>query len=131
VTGMDVQHILQGTREQISAHSEGIVHLISDESGLCLKDARREVQHVLSVLDYSTHASFLEGQPVDYPWGRLVTIQEPIWGVVAITHFNQPLGQVASKIILAILANTSVLLKPCDKTPLSASGGPFGEWLGS
>jgi acyl-CoA reductase-like NAD-dependent aldehyde dehydrogenase len=77
---MDVQHILQGTREQLSAHSEGIVHLISDESGLCLKDARREVQHVLSVLDYSTHASFLEGQPVDYPWGRLVTIQEPIWG---------------------------------------------------
>jgi len=39
---------------------------------------------------------------------------------VAITPFNHPLNQVAHKIIPAIAAGTPIILKPSEKTPLTA-----------
>jgi acyl-CoA reductase-like NAD-dependent aldehyde dehydrogenase len=49
-----------------------------------------------------------------------VTVRVPIGLVCAITPFNRPLNQVVVKLAPAIAANNSVVLKPSEKTPLSA-----------
>ena len=52
---------------------------------------------------------------------RVFTRREPLLGVIsAITPFNHPMNQVAHKIAPAIATNNRVVLKPSEKTPLSA-----------
>src|SRR5258706_3195777 len=52
---------------------------------------------------------------------RVFTRREPLLGVIcAITPFNHPMNQVAHKIAPAIATGNRVVLKPSEKTPLSA-----------
>jgi phosphonoacetaldehyde dehydrogenase len=49
------------------------------------------------------------------------TLREPLLGVIsAITPFNHPLNQVAHKVAPSIATNNRMVLKPTEKTPLSA-----------
>ena len=50
----------------------------------------------------------------------VATLREPGGLVAAITPFNHPLNQVAHKLAPAIAAGAPVLLKPSEKTPLTA-----------
>jgi len=48
-------------------------------------------------------------------------LREPLQGVIsAITPFNHPLNQVAHKVAPAIATNNRMVLKPTEKTPLTA-----------
>src|SRR5690606_32813918 len=51
---------------------------------------------------------------------RIFTLREPLPLVAAITPFNHPLNQVAHKIAPAIAAGAPMILKPSDRTPLTA-----------
>jgi aldehyde dehydrogenase (NAD+) len=51
---------------------------------------------------------------------KIFTIREPLRCVVAITPFNHPLNQVAHKLAPAVAAGTPMVLKPSEKTPLTA-----------
>jgi putative phosphonoacetaldehyde dehydrogenase len=52
---------------------------------------------------------------------KVYTLREPLLGVIsAITPFNHPLNQVAHKIAPAIATNNRMVVKPTEKTPLSA-----------
>ena len=52
---------------------------------------------------------------------RVYTQREPLLGVItAITPFNHPLNQVAHKVAPSIATNNRMVLKPSEKTPLSA-----------
>jgi putative phosphonoacetaldehyde dehydrogenase len=52
---------------------------------------------------------------------RVFTRREPLLGVVsAITPFNHPMNQVAHKVAPSIATNNRMVLKPSEKTPLSA-----------
>jgi len=51
---------------------------------------------------------------------RIFTLREPVGRVAAITPFNHPLNQVVHKLAPAIAAGAPVLLKPSEKTPLTA-----------
>ena len=52
---------------------------------------------------------------------KVYTLREPLLGVIcAITPFNHPLNQVAHKIAPSIATNNRMVLKPSEKTPLSA-----------
>ncbi len=52
---------------------------------------------------------------------KVYTLREPLLGAIsAITPFNHPLNQVAHKIAPAIATNNRMVLKPTEKTPLSA-----------
>jgi phosphonoacetaldehyde dehydrogenase len=101
--------------------------LISRESGLCLKDTRHEVARAIDVFrfaaiealrddgeafagDVSAHGRDRRGH----------TIRVPVRLVAAITPFNHPLNQVAHKIAPAIAAGAPIVLKPSERTPLSA-----------
>ena len=52
---------------------------------------------------------------------KVYTLREPLLGVIsAITPFNHPLNQVAHKVAPSIATNNRMVLKPTEKTPLSA-----------
>jgi acyl-CoA reductase-like NAD-dependent aldehyde dehydrogenase len=65
-----------------------------------------------------------EAIPTDVTSARLrrvaVTTREPAGLVYAITPFNRPLNQVANKLGPALAAGNRVLLKPSERTPLTA-----------
>jgi len=119
--------------ERVAAHyceNEGPAsRLISAESGLCLKDTMHEVKRAVATLrdaanearrlaETDWEAPYLEAGEVRGP--ELRVVPEPVRLAVAITPFNHPLNQVVHKVAPAIAAGAPVVLKPSEKTPLSA-----------
>ena len=52
---------------------------------------------------------------------KVYTLNEPLLGAItAITPFNHPLNQVIHKVAPAVATNNRVVLKPSEKTPLTA-----------
>ena len=51
---------------------------------------------------------------------KIFTLREPVSLVACITPFNHPLNQVVHKLAPAVAAGAPVILKPSEKTPLSA-----------
>ncbi|MFD8964253.1 aldehyde dehydrogenase family protein [Streptomyces sp. NPDC059568] len=64
------------------------------------------------------------GLAADFPWteeiGNSLIVREPIGVVGAITPWNFPLQQVVTKVVPALLAGNTVVLKPSELAPLSA-----------
>lgn len=119
--------ILDRTRTLLEARREEFARLITSESGLCLRETRYEVGRALDVLRFaSIEALRDDGQVFSCdisPQGKsrkIVTLREPLPCAVCITPFNHPLNQVAHKVAPALAAGTPVILKPSEKTPLTA-----------
>ena len=120
--------ILKKAAELLRTKAEEASDLITRESGLCKKDSLYEVGRVCDVLVFSAMEALRDdGQAFSCdltPHGkqrRVFTKREPLLGVIsAITPFNHPMNQVAHKIAPAIATNNRVVLKPSEKTPLSA-----------
>ncbi|MGZ5035895.1 MAG: phosphonoacetaldehyde dehydrogenase [Usitatibacter sp.] len=120
--------ILEKAAVLLRARTEEASDLITRESGLCKKDSLYEVGRVCDVLAFSAMESLRDdGQAFSCdltPHGkarRVFTRREPLLGVIsAITPFNHPMNQVAHKVAPAIATNNRMVLKPSEKTPLSA-----------
>jgi len=102
--------------------------LITLESGLCKKDSIYEVGRVCDVLTFAGMEALRDdGQSFSCdltPHGksrRVFTRRDPLLGVIsAITPFNHPMNQVAHKVAPSVATNNRMVLKPTEKTPLSA-----------
>jgi putative phosphonoacetaldehyde dehydrogenase len=112
----------------IAAKREDLARLITLESGLCLKDSLYEVGRASDVLLFAANQALVDDGEVfscdltAHGKNRKVyTLKEPLLGaIVAITPFNHPLNQVIHKVAPAIATNNRVVLKPSEKTPLTA-----------
>ncbi len=99
--------------------------LITDEAGMCVKDAAVEVERSIGNLRLAAaEAQRLDGEALRYSKGGVdklaLTLHEPAGVIAVITPFNRPLNQVVVKVAPAVAANNAVVLKPSEKTPLSA-----------
>jgi putative phosphonoacetaldehyde dehydrogenase len=111
-------------RERVGPASD----LITKESGLGKKDSIYEVGRVCDVFTFAAMETLKDdGQAFSCdltPHGknrRVYTRREPLLGVIcAITPFNHPMNQVAHKVAPSIATNNRMVLKPSEKTPLSA-----------
>jgi len=119
--------ILNETAEAIEAAREEFAELITLESGLCVRETRYEVGRALDVLRFAAIEALRDdGQIFSCdvsPQGkarRIYTSREPLGLVVAITPFNHPLNTVVHKLAPAIAAGVPLILKPSEKTPLTA-----------
>lgn len=127
LTRYERQQILLRTAELIVERREAISELITLELGISRRDARYECGRARDVFalagylmvgddaesfacDISAH-----GQP-----RRIFTTREPLKAIGAITPFNHPLNMVAHKLAPAVATNNCVVLKPTEKTPLTA-----------
>jgi phosphonoacetaldehyde dehydrogenase len=119
--------ILSGVAERLAEHRDELSTLISRESGLCLKDTRHELARAVDVFRFAaiealrdegeTFAGDITAHGGDR---RAHTLREPVRLVAAVTPFNHPVNQVAHKLAPAIAAGAPIVVKPSEKTPLSA-----------
>src|ERR1700691_5668778 len=112
----------------IAAKREDLARLITLESGLCLKDSSYEVGRASDVLLFAANQALIDDSEVfscdltaHGKSRKVYTLKEPLLGAItAITPFNHPLNQVIHKVAPAVATNNRVVLKPSEKTPLSA-----------
>ncbi len=119
--------ILMKARSLLEQRAEEFAQLIRSEAGLCIRETRYEVGRAQDVLMFAAHEALRDdGQVYSCdisPQGerrKIFTTREPLRLAVAITPFNHPLNQVAHKLAPAIAAGVPVILKPSEKTPLTA-----------
>ncbi len=124
----DRYKICYSIADAIRARAEEISDLITAECGICKKDSRYEVGRACDVFVFAGNAALADdGQIFSCdltPHGKqrkVYTLREPLQGVIsAITPFNHPLNQVAHKVAPSIASNNRMVLKPTEKTPLTA-----------
>lgn len=119
--------ILDNVRKLLLERKEEFAQTISGEAGLAMHEARYETGRAYDVLFFAAMECLKDdGQVFSCdisPQGKarkIFTQREPLNLAVCITPFNHPLNQVVHKIAPAIAAGTPVILKPSEKTPLTA-----------
>jgi phosphonoacetaldehyde dehydrogenase len=119
--------ILIRAAERLAARREEIADLITAESGLCKKDTLYEVGRAGDVFTFAAHAALTDDSQTfscdisaHGRRRRIHTQREPLRAISAITPFNHPLNQVAHKVAPSIATNNTMVLKPSEKTPLTA-----------
>jgi putative phosphonoacetaldehyde dehydrogenase len=128
LTRYERYRICYQTAAALRARTEEIANLITAESGLCKKDSTYEVGRACDVFIFAGNAALQDdGQIFSCDLTahgkrrKVYTLREPLLGVIsAITPFNHPLNQVAHKVAPSIATNNRMVLKPSEKTPLSA-----------
>jgi len=120
--------ILFRAKALLEEQREEFAQLISAESGLCLRETRYETSRAADVLHFSAIEALRDdGQTFSCDITsagkarKIFTLREPVTLVAAVTPFNHPLNQVAHKIAPAIAAGAPMILKPSEKTPLTAA----------
>ncbi len=125
-----LSHLLHG----ISARAEAFTETIVAESGKPIRFARAEVARAQDTL----RATLAELERLGGEWRRYDVApylegysgrwrREPVGACGFVTPFNFPLNLVLHKVAPALAAGCPFVLKPADKTPLSAS--MLGELL--
>lgn len=120
--------ILMRAGEIIATRLDEISRTITLESGLCRKDSLYEVGRASDVLLFAANQALVDDGQVfscdltHHGKSRKVyTMKEPLLGAItAITPFNHPLNQVIHKVAPSIATNNRMVLKPSEKTPLTA-----------
>jgi len=119
--------ILRKSADLLENRQERFAQLLCMEAGKPIRDARAEVGRAVQVLRFaSEEAKRNDGELIKMDSaiggeGRIGFAKRvPVGVIAAITPFNFPLNLVLHKIAPAIAAGCTVVLKPAEKTPLSA-----------
>ncbi len=128
LTRHDRYGILMRAGAIIASRRDELARLITLESGLCLKDSQYEVGRASDVLLFAANQTLIDDGEVfscdltaHGKTRKVYTMKEPLLGAItAITPFNHPLNQVIHKVAPAVATNNRVVLKPSEKTPLTA-----------
>lgn len=125
MTPRDRSHLLWRIGDLIDANAEEFAQLESLDNGKSLASARGDVGVAAELFRYfAGWATKMEGTsiPMSVP-GRefhAYTRREAIGVVAGIVPWNFPLTMAAFKIVPAITAGNTVVLKPAEQTPLTA-----------
>lgn len=120
--------VLERAGALIHDRRDAFARIIVAEAGKTIIQARKEVMRCVNTLKLSAEeAKRNAGEiiPFDaYPGSELRQgwfTREPLGIITAITPYNDPLNLVAHKLGPAIAGGNSILLKPSELTPLSAT----------
>jgi len=126
VPAVEKIEIFLRTRELLLRNEDSFVHILSLEAGKTLSNAKGEVRSTAERLkltpeDYSK----IRGEHIPGDWSDETVgtsadvLREPLGVVLAISPFNYPLYITSTKVIPALLAGNSVVVKPASQDPLS------------
>ncbi|MEM1385184.1 MAG: NAD-dependent succinate-semialdehyde dehydrogenase [Pseudomonadota bacterium] len=110
--------------ELIMAHQEDLAQLITAEMGKPLAEARGEIAYGATFIEwFAEEAKRIYGDviPGHQPDKRLVVLKQPVGVVGAITPWNFPNAMITRKVAPAIAVGCTVVIKPAEQTPLSAT----------
>ena len=129
LSGLQRAELLKKNIRSLQKNKKVFSKLISLESGLCIKDSLHEVERAINCLNFCAIQAnvidnidltreFLTGKEPGNP--ELRVFSEPLDLAIGITPFNHPLNLVIHKVGPAIVAGTPIIVKPSEKTPLTA-----------
>ncbi|MFG2865929.1 aldehyde dehydrogenase family protein [Streptomyces sioyaensis] len=111
--------LLAALSEELAACQEQMASLITAEVGTTIGFSRR-VQAGLPVTMTRLHAELAADFAFEERVGNSLVLLEPVGVVGAITPWNYPVHQIVCKVVPALAAGCTVVLKPAELTPLSA-----------
>lgn len=123
LTAKERSAILRRWFNLITEHTEELAHLITEEMGKPLAEARGEVAYGASFVDWFAEEGRRIYGDVIAPHmtdKRILAIKQPVGVVAAITPWNFPLAMITRKVSPAIAAGCTVVIKPSEDTPLTA-----------
>jgi len=121
------QAVLRQCAEAFRARREELAVVLAVEAGKPIRDARGEVTRLIETFEVAAEeAMHLEGEALNLEISprargyRGFTKLVPVGVCSFITPFNFPLNLVAHKVAPAIAAGCPFILKPSERTPISA-----------
>jgi len=122
-TAKDRALVMRAFFELILQHQEALAHILTEEQGKPLSEARSEITYAAGFVEwFSEEAKRIYGDviPPHSADKRNVVIKQPIGVVAAITPWNFPAAMITRKIAPALSAGCAVVLKPANQTPFTA-----------
>jgi aldehyde dehydrogenase (NAD+) len=111
--------LLRKLADRLTEQFDDIVSTVVAELGSPRQLAERvHVQLPITVL--RTTADLVEEYSFRSEVGNSTVYREPIGVVAAVTPWNYPLHQITAKIVPALAAGCTIVLKPAEQTPLCA-----------
>ncbi len=118
--------IFQRARESLLQNMDSFVTMLTLEAGKPVSNAQGEVKATAERLKLTPDEyGKIRGEHIPGDWSEETVgssadvLREPLGVVLAISPFNYPLYITATKVIPALLAGNSVVVKPSSKDPLS------------
>jgi acyl-CoA reductase-like NAD-dependent aldehyde dehydrogenase len=124
--------LLRAAGHALGERAEEFALRITSEARIALRESAKEVARARGNLAVAAEEALrIRGETLPVGSGAArklaLTVREPVGVVAAITPFNRPLNQVVVKTAPAIAAGNAVVVKPSERTPLSAIA--FAELL--
>ncbi len=127
LTAYERSEILRATAAEITKRKDELSYGISLESGMSLADSSKEVSRGVGlILTAAEEAKRIMGEqlPSDVDASGadkiILALRHPVGVVSAIVPFNRPMNQVVVKVAPAFAAGNRVIIKPTERTPMSA-----------
>ncbi|HVP22382.1 MAG TPA: aldehyde dehydrogenase family protein [Conexivisphaerales archaeon] len=127
IAGIERAGIMEEARHILLEHEDDFVGALMLEGGKTRGDAQGEVRGIGNRMALALdEARRIYGEYIPGDWSKdtlakiALVIREPVGVVAAISPFNYPLFIPATKIIPALLAGNSVVVKPASATPVAA-----------
>jgi len=106
----------------LRGRTDAVARTISREEGKPISEAVAEVGFTLDVLEWHADlAKEIKDRPLPprIPGACSIVMREPIGPVAAFTPWNLPIFLAGRKIVTAIAAGCSIVIKPAEETPAS------------
>ena len=115
--------VLARTAALIRERVDALAAIATEEQGKPLAEARGETLGAAAILDFHAgEAVRIYGRVLPRPAGtRSLVLKQPVGPVAAFCAWNFPLLNVVRKLSPAIASGCSVILKPSEETPASAT----------
>lgn len=106
---------------EIEKRAVEIATLESTDNGMHIMVAKGEtVSAVKTLYYYAGFGDKLEGRTIPYPGHHVYTIHEPYGVCAGILPWNFPFVLTFAKLAPALIAGNTMIIKPSEKTPLTA-----------
>jgi aldehyde dehydrogenase (NAD+) len=118
-TPAERRQLLAGIEQGLEERSEELARTVTAEIGSPLWFSRSAQVGLAIAGVRALREALADGIP-DERVGDALVVSEPVGVVAAITPWNFPLHQIVQKVIAALAAGCTVVLKPSELAPLSA-----------
>ena len=122
-TAAERSRILRRWFDLMMHHQDDLAALMTAEQGKPLAEARGEIAYAAAYVEwFAEEARRAYGEVIPSPFRdrQLVVLKEPVGVCAAITPWNFPSAMITRKVVPALAAGCTILLKPAEQTPLSA-----------